>query len=227
MIAWPNRLGGTVSPVVALALALGVFPPVSAHATLAEIAAFQVDSLIKRTQTTDATYALVSAVEIRRDDATVHEFAAEFNQGDLHRVETPRDRIVTNCRTGSSAHLAVATGQITHEDGLSGVACGIYTGDIVRSAAATGSRESPFGRLQQLKIETHASTRTYEVAPNGAIVSETITDLNGKLRLINKTISLSGRLPSGDMFSEASLTRSVVPDELQKKASDPSNWRAH
>src|SRR5205823_2604608 len=158
------------------------------------------------------------------DDATVHEYAAEFNQGDLHRVETPRDRIVTNCRTGWSAHLNIATGVVTHDDAISGFACGIYTGDIVRSAEITGSRQSSFGLLQQLKLETYASTRTYEVAPNGAIITETITDQSGKLRVTMKAVSLSDQLPAGDVFSEASLARSIVSDDLSKKASDPSNW---
>lgn len=214
-----------MTPVIA-ALAIAAWSWVSSYARPTEIAASQVDALIKRTQTTDATYALVSTNEIRRDDGTIHEFSAEFNRGEMHRVETPRDRVVVNCRTGWSAHLNIATRTVTYNDALSNGACGIYIGDIVRNAKMTGSRMSPFGNLQKLKIETYAATRTYEVAPDGAIVAETIADQNGKLRLLMKAISLSEQLPEGDLFSEASLARSAVSDELQKKASDPSNWQA-
>ena len=122
--------------------------------------------------------------------------------------------------------MNIATRTVTYNDALSNGACGIYIGDIVRNAKMTGSRMSPFGNLQKLKIETYAATRTYEVAPDGAIVAETIADQNGKLRLLMKAISLSEQLPEGDLFSEASLARSAVSDELQKKASDPSNWQA-
>lgn len=212
---------------IGYALALAASTSVSSRGTATTIAASQVDSVIKRTQTTSATYSLISTNEIRRDDETIHEFSAEFNQGDWHRVETPRDRIVTNCRTGWTAHLNVATGDISHDDQMSGVACGIWTGDGVRSAEMTGSKQSTFGQLQQLKLETYAAMRTYEVAPNGAIVAETITDQSGKLRLLMKAISLSKQVPPGDIFSEKSLARSVVPDDLQRKASDASNWQGH
>jgi hypothetical protein len=208
---------------VALALAVAASALVNSPTTAHSVAASEVNSIIKRTQTTQATYGLVSTNEIRRDDRTIHEFAAEYNQGDLHRVETPRDRIVSNCRTGWSAHLDIATGLVTLSDGIAAVACGIWTGDVVHSAEMTGTRPSEFGSLQLLKITTYASARTYEVAPNGAIVGETITDQNGKLRLITRAISLSEQLPPGDIFSEASLARSVVPDELKMKASVPLN----
>lgn len=182
-----------------------------------------VQQLIERTQTTQASYALVSRNEIRRDDATVHEFAAEFNNGDLHRVETPRDRIVTNCRTGWNAHLNVATGAITHDDGASGMACGVYTGDGVVSAEITGTISSQFGLLRQLKIKTVGGlTRSYSIAHNGAIVSEEIVDPAGTPRLLSTAMSLSDRLPPTDIFSEASLAKSVVPDEMIRQASEPS-----
>lgn len=182
-----------------------------------------VQQLIERTQTTQEPYALVSSNEIRRDDTTLHEFAAEFNQGDLHRVETPRDRIVTNCRTGWNAHLNVATGAITHDDSVSGMACGVYTGDGVVNAEITGTTRSQFGLLQQLKIKTISGlTRIYGIAANGAIVSEEIVDPAGKPRLVMTAISLSDHLPTTDIFSEASLAKSVVTDEVIKQASELS-----
>ena len=165
----------------------------------------------------------MSRNEIRRDDGTIYEFAAEFNRGDLHRVETPRDRIVTNCRTGWNAHLNVATGTITHDDATSAMACGVYTGDGVVDAEITGTKNSQFGLFQELKIRTIAGlTRIYGIAPNGAIVSEQILDPAGKPRLLMTAMTLSDRLPSTEIFSEASLAKSAVPDEVIKKASEPS-----
>lgn len=199
----------------ALALSVPQAAPKQGEAVL-------VQQLIERTQTTRAPYALVSTNEIRRDDATIHEFSAEFNRGDLHRVETPRDRIVTNCRTGWNAHLNVASGKITHDDSVSGMACGVYTSDGVVSAEITGTRSSQFGRLQQLKIKTVSGlTRIYGIAANGAIVAEEIVDPAGEPRLIMTAISLSNRVPSTDLFSEASLAESAVPDEMRKHASEP------
>ena len=199
-----------------LALSVPQAAPNEAQAAL-------VQQLIERTKTTQASYALVSRNETRRDDATIHEFAAEFNQGDLHRVETPRDRIVTNCRTGWNAHLNIATGTVTHDDATAGMACGIYTGDGVVNAEITGTKTSQFGLLQELKIKTVTGlTRIYGIAPNGAIVSEEIVDPAGKPRLLTTAMSLSHRLPQTDIFSEASLAKSAVPDEVIKQASKPS-----
>jgi hypothetical protein len=201
----------------AFALALSVPQAAPKQAQLA-----LVQQLIERTQTTQAPYALVSRNEIRRDDATIYEFGAEFNQGDLHRVETPRDRIVTNCRTGWNAHLNVATGAITHDDSVSGMACGVYTGDGIVNAEITGTRSSRFGLLQELKINTVGGlTRMYGIAANGAIVSEEIVDPAGRPRLLMTAMSLSNRLPSTDLFSEASLAKSAVPNEEIKQASEP------
>lgn len=197
----------------------------TSHATPGVMSTSQVDAAITKTRTTQATYALVSTNEIRLDDKTIHEFAAEYNRGDLHRVETPRDRIVANCRTGWSAHLNVATGEVSRREGTSGVACGIAT-NVFRSAEVLGSRQSQFGRVQQVKIVTNHDLRTYDVAENGAIVGQTIAEPDGKLRLIMRAISVTEQLPIGDIFSEASLAKSVVSDELKEKASDPANWQA-
>ena len=200
--------------IVALALAASV-PTAYSQVNLS--ATPEAYALINRTHTTQATYSLVSSNELHPDSGTVNEFSAEFNRGDWHRVETPRDRIVANCRTGWSAHLNIATGEISHSDGLADAACGIYTGDLIRTAEVTGSRASQFGRLQQLRIVTYGATRTYEVASNGAIVSETISDLNDKLRLKMQAVSLSDKLPSDDIFSEGSLAKSAVPEATRNQ----------
>ena len=184
-----------------------------------------VQRLIERTRTTRAAYALISTNELRRDGRVVHEFSAEYNQGDFHRVETPRDRIVGNCRTGWTAHLEIASGRISHGDGISASICGVDPNLVLRSAEITGSRQSKFGPVQHLKIETYGPSRTYEIASNGAIVAETITDLNGVTRLRMKAISLSAELPALDLFSEASLATSVIPDDLKRRASDGSEWQ--
>jgi len=178
-------------------------------------------AVIVRTRTTQATYALVDTNELHHGGGTVHEFSAEYNQGDLHRVETPRHRIVANCRTHDAAALNIATGEITHAPEIATFACGMYTNQNLRSADVTGSRQSEFGSVDQIKLVSTDSIKTYEVAQNGAIVAETISDVNGNPELINRAISLSSKLPAGDLFSEASLARSVVPEGLKRKASDP------
>jgi hypothetical protein len=201
-----------------------VFAAVASFAAVFQVGVNAEDlaqQVILRTRSTHATYFVVTANEIHRDDGTIHEFAAEFNQGDFHRVETPRDRIVANCRTGWSAHLNLASGKISHGDQISGSVCGIDPTAIVEDRAITGSRQSQFGLLQQLRIVRVDGTRNYEVAPNGAIVGETLADVTGKVRLVERAILLSDHLPAADIFSEASLARSVVSDQLKKEASEP------
>jgi hypothetical protein len=99
----------------------------------------------------------------------------------------------------------------------------VYTGDGVLNAEIIGTTSSQFGLLQQLKIKTVGGlTRIYGIAANGAIVSEEIVDPAGRPRLVMTAISFSDRLPSTDIFSEASLAKSAVSDELIKQASEPS-----
>jgi len=204
--------------IVAVFAAAASFAAVPQVRTRAEELAQQV---IERTRTTQATYFVVTANEIYRDDGTIREFAAELNQDDLHRVETPRDRIVANCRTGWNAHLNLATGKVSYGDQASGSVCGIDPTAIIEDQAITGSRQSQFGLLQLLRIARIDGTRTYEVAANGAIVGETLADVTGKVRLVERAILLSDQLPAGDIFSEASLAKSVLSDELKRKASAP------
>jgi len=180
--------------------------------------------LIDWTKNNRARYTVVSRNEIPRDDATIYEFSAEFNEGDLHRVETPRDRVVTNCRTGWIAHLNVATGEITHDAPLSGVACGIYTGDKMVSAEISSAKSSKFGPIKQLHLKTASGlTRIYGVASNGAIVAEQIIDPAGKTLIVMTALSLSDRLPSVDLFTEASLSKSAISDEVIELTSKPAN----
>jgi hypothetical protein len=61
----------------------------------------------------------------------------------------------------------------------------------------------------------------YGITANGAIVSEEIVDPAGRPRLLMTAMSLSNRLPSTDLFSEASLAKSAVPNEEIKQASEP------
>ncbi len=56
-------------------------------------------AVVERTKTTSSTYTLYlwNRVTIP-GEPVLEEGSAEFHKGDLHRFETPRDRIIADCR---------------------------------------------------------------------------------------------------------------------------------
>ncbi|MFD2430410.1 hypothetical protein ACFSUK_24675 [Sphingobium scionense] len=78
-----------------------------------------VDAVLALTRTTKATYAVCTwNVVTPSEEVQLKEWAAEYHQGDRHRVETPRDRIVANCATGEAQHLDVRTGEVSTSPSL-------------------------------------------------------------------------------------------------------------
>lgn len=175
-----------------------------------------VDAVLALTRTTKATYAVCSwNVVTPSDEFQVKEWAAEFHQGDRHRVETPRDRIVANCATGVAQHLDVRTGAVSTAPSLAAAACGVNAN---RKLAAkqylgreTGGR---FGPVSRISVDDDGNRRTYDVLDDGAIIAATIHDINGSdtERLSSHALTYSHNLPEADIFSTASLGHSVVPD---------------
>jgi len=59
---------------------------------------------IALTRNTTATYSVFAwNIITRSNKPTEQEWSAEFHQGALHRVETPRDRIIADCAAMTGA----------------------------------------------------------------------------------------------------------------------------
>lgn len=203
------------TPLLALVATLAAAAPAPAPAP-ADSAA--VAAILTRTKTVTRTYALyIWTVVTPPAEPRREEWAAEFHSGDLHRVETPRDRIVANCRTGEGWGYSVETGERFTGAWLARTACGVDTNQAVSSAEYEGTRSTPFGPADRVKLVTPELIRRYDVSPEGILLAETFT-ANGPgeaIRLSNRAVALEAALPASGMFEPASLARSYVADRYR------------
>jgi hypothetical protein len=176
--------------------------------------------IISKTRTTTATYSLYSWGRITRpDENPTEEWAAEFNRWPMHRVETPRVRLVADCAAVMGTYFEVETGKSGTNAQVARAACGISGMKPIRSAEWTGRGKSRFGHVDRLRVTDDDNIRTYDIADNGAIVAGTIADLDGTMRLDSFALNLLSTLPSEDIFSMESLQRSVVPEQYKQRPS--------
>lgn len=176
-------------------------------------------AVIQRTKTTKATYAVYTWNIIRLKGAEpVEEWAAEFNSGNLHRVETPRDRLVANCRRLDGAHRSLVDGTVKTGRAVANNACGIAYDDAIRQVSWLGRFPSPWGEVDRVRLVGLGLIRTYDVNKAGVIVSSTIAseDKPDKALLEMRTVALERRLPAGRIFTRASLAKSVVPAKFSQ-----------
>lgn len=196
----------------ALAAALVLSAPAAAAPAPDDTA--QAKAVITRSKTTRATYAVYTWMIVRLKGAEpVEEWSAEFNSGKLHRVETPRDRVVADCQRKTGAHRSLADGTTKTGQTIANTACGIAYDDAIRQIAWLGKFPSPWGEVDRVRLWGAGLIRTYDVTKAGVIVSSTFApeDNPGKAMLEMRTVALEKRLPKGAIFTRASLARSVVP----------------
>lgn len=184
-----------------------------------------IDRIVERTRTTAETYFLVSTNRITPNGvAPITEWASEANSGPLHRVETPRDRLVANCKTGWGAALRIQTGEVSHGAWIAKAACGIDANkELIEKRYLGRSKASPV-LADRLLLRDAKNVRTYDVASNGAIIGASIADADGTRRLITRALFLTKKLPYTDCFTQASLARSIVSEAAQRDASKVENW---
>jgi hypothetical protein len=175
-------------------------------------------AVVERTHETRATYSLYVWTRITPPGREpIEEWAAEFNSGSMHRVETPRDRVLADCDAMTGTILHVVTGEMVRSPAAASMACGIDAqANIVRSKWL-GRAETPFGPADRILLSFADGARSYEVAENGALLAETIFAADGNLRVTNSAIEMSASLPADDIFTEESLLRSVVPEQFKQK----------
>lgn len=204
-----------------LALAAALFLPMPALAAppAAADSTAQAMAVIKRSKTTKATYAVYTWNIIRLKGAEpVEEWAAEFNSGNFHRVETPRDRLVADCKAMNAAHRSLLDGSMKTGRAVANTACGIAYDDTIRQVTWLGAFPSPWGEVDRVRLVGLGLIRTYDVTKAGVIVSSTIAneDKPGQAVLEMRTVALEKRLPPGRIFNRASLAKSVVPPKFTR-----------
>ncbi|WP_454885113.1 hypothetical protein [Sphingomonas oryzagri] len=177
-------------------------------------------AILNRTKTTGATYALYSWNKITPvDKPPFEEWSAEFNDGPLHRVETPRDRVIANCVERSGFYYSPTTGKTFSGPSVAGSACGINTDKQMISIRYVGRVVDPSGAADRVEVVDEDNIRTYDVTSDGILI-RTVYALNSATKPIVldvETVAVVRTLPQQDIFEAASLSLSVVPDEYKKK----------
>jgi hypothetical protein len=198
--------------MIAMLAAVGPFGAGASEMTAAPIEA---RALIALTRETRATYTVVGSTLIYLPDGTqVREWAAEFHDGIHHRVETPRDRAIADCDAMTGVHLNVTTVEVTEEPGVALAACGVQAHSKILSARLGGTRQTRFGPAMHLVIVDETDIRTYDVAPDGALLNATITGRDGTRKLVMRAVHYAADVPAG-IFTASSLGRSAVPANLR------------
>lgn len=175
----------------------------------------KVAAVVARTKAVRTTYSLYTWIRIARAGLpAAEEWNSEFNSGALHRVETPRDRVIADCEANTGSALSLATGKITTGPQIAATACGIDTNFPVVSAEWLAQQRSSFGAADVIRITGGPFIRTYVVNADGVIIRSTYQyDAPGH-PLVLQTLStaLSPSLPDKAMFTQDSLSRSFVPE---------------
>lgn len=190
----------------------------SAGASEVTASPIEARALIALTRETRATYTVVSSNLVYHPDGTrIREWGAEFHDGIHHRVETPRDRLVADCEAMTGTYLNLATVKIVQEASVARAACGVQANSTMLSARLDGKRQTRFGPTTHLVVIDAENIRTYDVAPDGALLGATITGRDGTKKLVMRAIYYAPEVPTGIFFPD-SLGKSAVPANLRGAA---------
>jgi hypothetical protein len=184
----------------------------------------KVKAVVERSKTTRQTYAAYSWNKVAVEGDPVEEWGAEFQSDGMHRVETPRDRVVANCEAMTGFALSLVTGKTVKGPSVARAACGINTNKTFTGAEWQGIVRTPFGEADRVRLVDRRDVRTYDVTPAGVIVRTTYAaNKPGEPVFLNsEAVALLSALPAEDIFTEASLARSYVPDRF-KTAPKPAS----
>jgi hypothetical protein len=180
------------------------------------------NEVIARTRTTRATFAVYNWHRIWRQDLPpTEEWTAEFHSGAFDRVETPRDRVVANCDSKTGSALALNTGQTTTGPRVADALCGIDANAQVLDTKWLGTVDTPCGRADRVQVTDSDFVRTYDVSPEGMIIQTTYVHNTPQRSpaLIDLAATCTVTLPSPQMFDDASLQTSFVPDQRKRAPS--------
>jgi hypothetical protein len=177
-----------------------------------------VGAIIARTKLTRETYAAYYWNSIQHPgQQIVEEWSAEFNSGSLHRVETPRDRVVADCAAQTGTYLSLISGEVVTGPQVARVACGINTNHQFLAVETLGRVETDFGVADRVRVSDAENVRTYDISEAGIILRTSFETNDARhLAVLNmKAINVTHSLPSPDMFDTASLQTSFVSDRFR------------
>jgi len=178
----------------------------------------KVGAIIARSKLTRDIYAVYFWNRIQHpEQQAVEEWSAEFNSGSLHRVETPRDRVIADCVAHTGTYLSLISGQKVSGPQVAGAACGINTNRQFLAVESLGRVKNQFADADRVRVTDAENVRTYDISDNG-IILRTIFETNDDRRLTVldvETVGITGSLPNADMFDESSLSVSFVPERFR------------
>jgi hypothetical protein len=179
----------------------------------------RVQQVIERSKTTRKTYALYMWMRIEHPGMTpVDEWSAEFNAGALHRVETPRDRLIADCARMTGTHRFLPTGKTRSGSDIALTACGISTRAPFHETEWLGTVDTRFGKADRVRVTDAELVRTYDVSRDGVIL-RTVFEENSPTRtfvLLAEATAVLDKLPDAGMFDEQSLDKSFVPERFTR-----------
>lgn len=200
---------------VEVALTIGLFGVSACSGRTEDRLPAPVRAVVELTKTTRADYVVYNWNRIEQTGGPVEEWSAEFHSGTLHRVETPRDRWIADCATGSGTGLSLATGEKVVGSKVALAACGVNTNKSFVASEWRGVVNTAFGPAQRIRLIDAHNVRTYDVMQDGAIVRTTYELVNGSPWSLTYAVAVEHEKPDPAMFDAASLARSYVPDRFK------------
>lgn len=97
------------------------------------------------------------------------------------------------------------------------MACGINTNRQFLAAESLGRVKGRFGAADRVRLADEENIRTYDISDDGLILRTTyeLNNSDRALVLDVETVALVQSLPSQNMFDEASLGMSFVPEKFK------------
>jgi hypothetical protein len=202
----------------ALALFLCAAAAASAPPPAADTSA-RAAEVLARTRTTTKTYALYLWNRVTPPGtAPREEWSAEFHSGNLHRVETPKVRLVADCKAGTGFAFDLTTGETVEGEAVAKTGCGVDANTPLLSAEWKGKVATRFGPAERVRLVDSENIRRYDISPEGILLSSVYTR-NGPgepVLIVSQAVALEAALPAEAIFDRASLSRSVVPDRFKR-----------
>jgi hypothetical protein len=208
---------------VALGL-LAVAAPVDAaavadKATKATESTLKALAILDRTKKVTTTYSVYLWNRITQPGAEpVEEWSAEFHSGDLHRVETPRDRIVADCRAGTGILFSVPNDAFARGPHVANAACGINMNSTILKVEWVGTVKTRFGEAQRIRVVDRDFVRQYDVSREGVLLGSTYTENrpDGRMVIQTEAVGYEAALRDAATFDPASLDKSFVPEDYRR-----------
>ena len=177
-------------------------------------------SVLECSRITADTYAAYDwMVERDQEGANRDAWTAEFHRGHWHRIENPWRRVITNCETGETYSYEISNGLIDQWTDKTNAVCGISDRTGIESVVRLPGLTDPvFGPLDVIRVTDARLTRTYQVNPHGALIriDWAATDGSRYPCFIQHPVAYSAELPAEDIFSQASLSQTVTPENYRE-----------